>query len=177
MNKIGLFLLLLMASCTSYKAEWDPPQTLTGASGANGSNGKDGVGISIENVVIENIDRDLNAWDTHNIELSYDGKMSLPSTIYVDALSQNENGGWLDVYIGDQTYCYQGKVGKKQYEYKYKKVLNHSDGCDLNNEKDGNSVGLLVKFNEGDEFGVVPRAPKLSGVVFDFNQIVGYIKN
>lgn len=163
------FIALLAVACGSDVKYIGVP----GPKGDQGSSGQSGKNVVASHVTVKDIDRSL-AWDSFNVELSSNGIMMLPGNFKLEALTNTENGGWIDFYIGDQTYCYQGVVGKKEYNFKYKKTAGHVDGCDANNEKETNAVSLTVEFSSGDEFGLVPRAPRLNGIVFDYVQPVFY---
>lgn len=160
LKSLIIVILLVLACAPTDQSEQ------RGNQGEPGADGGPGKSVKVNTVTVEDIDRSGD-WDDQNIVLSKRSLVLIPDRINVAALTQNENGGWLDVYVGDATFCFQGQVGQKYYNFKYKKIDGYSDGCDSNNEKETNAFAMSAIGEVDDKVGVVPRAPRLNGVVWD----------
>lgn len=152
-------------------------QGLQGESGKNGEDGKDGKNIISSTFTIKNIYRNTTPWDNFYVESDNNGKVLLPEKFTINALTSNENGGWIDVYIGSQTFCYQGKTNTKLYEFKYKKLSGANTGCDTNNDKEPNATSFIAEVKINDKVGVVPRSPKLQDITWEISFSAFLVEN
>lgn len=110
-------------------------------------------------------DRNLHPWHDNNfvqVENDSDIIIKLKSRYSFSSLPENENGGWIDIKIGDVTYCYQGAFGKKYYDFSYKKLEDADTGCDLNNDKSIDGLTELNVLKSGERLQIIPRAPKMN---------------
>lgn len=173
MKYLTLILLLGLSACKDQvEIECDDhPERCEFYDGSDGQDGAAGAaGDSVEALTVElTVDRSLTPWaDNNSLTIDFDGYIQLPESFTVPELTQNENGGWLDFIVGDVTLCYQGRVGQKRYEFKYKKTDGYTDGCDQNNEKDDTYTNFYVMVEDGDTFQIIPRAPRFNGITVDF---------
>lgn len=151
-----LLFLLLMISCGEH-IEISQPNLVD-------EQGVDGTSAAFSELIIS-VDRSATPWQDNNLkEASGDMLVYLPSSFEFTNLTSTENGGWIDIVLDKQRFCYQGKFGTRIYEYKYKKVESHTEGCDKNNEKFIGSVQLQGFVKNKKIIQIIPRAPRLDGV-------------
>lgn len=156
-NFVLLVLLTTLLSCGKDGSN--------GLNGVNGGDGKDGDSAVAEIVTIEDVDRSATPWASNNkITIDKDGFIILPDSFTIDSITNTENGGWFDFIVGDVVFCYQGKVGKRQYDFKYKKSAGATTGCDTNSDKDTGLVILYALIESGEDLQVIPRAPRYDAV-------------
>ena len=135
-----------------------------GDAGITGAAGKSGASAKFSSIVLP-LDRAATPWDDNNkTEVNYDQMVYLPSSFEFSNLTNTENGGWIDVKIGSETFCYQGKISTRIYDFKYKKIDGHVNGCDSNNEKFTGKTSFQVLAKKDSIVQAIPRAPRLNGV-------------
>jgi hypothetical protein len=150
--KYFILIILLLGSCGKRGKQ--------GLMGVSGESGSDGLS-SVTGEIVISVDRASTPWsDNNKTELEVDAVFQLPESFTINGITNTENGGWFDIILGDQTFCYQGKIGTKKYEFKYKKMINHSQGCDQNNEKDTGVISLIILVEANSIIQVIPRAPR-----------------
>lgn len=147
------------------------PQGPVGLQGDVGPAGADGKGVFLNQLVLEDIDRALsfNGWV---VELNA-GVVFVPQSFVISG--PTNNSGWIDLDFGPHRFCYQspftsGTSDDGLYNFVYKKVPGSTSGCDVSPRVDEypGTVDFTVPVNAGELFGLVPRDPKLNGVIFDF---------
>jgi len=145
-------LLLILISCSD------------GRNGFNGARGLPGQNVELDSIILS-VDRAQTPWaDNNKTQAPYDLIVYLPSSFEFTNLTSTENGGWIDIIVGNKVYCYQGKFGTRVYEYKYLKSEGATSGCDQNNDKFKGSVSFVEKLKKNDLMQIIPRAPRLNGV-------------
>lgn len=150
------------------------PQGERGHEGPHGADGPHGTSIVLEVLVIDSIDRSL-PWASNNATaIEHDGQLMVTPTFQVGALTSlgSPQGGWIDLSIGPNVFCYKRKHSSNWYELNYKKAVGATLGCDSNSEKETAAYTLLVPVEEGSVLRIWPRDSKLSGLIWDF-QISG----
>lgn len=139
--------------------------------------------VIVAQIQIE-VDRTLENWLDNKAVVEHSGVLSLPMSFEILSLTQNENGGWIDIMLLDaqQTmkavYCYQGQVGKKQYIFKFEKTIGSTSGCDVQRDQRKDPSMFSLAMETGDVLIIVPRAPRLAElkVLFKFSYL-GIIKD
>lgn len=149
-----------------------------GRDGADGKDGADGASIETSTIIISGIDRTNGVpWEDHHKHSSTrTGYIVIPVIFYNYALPSTNapNGGWVDICVGPATYCFQRNSNAYSYSFKYRKVPGHLLGCDSNSEKYAAAYSLTATIEPGTIIQVIPRDPKLAGVVWslEFTTVV-----
>jgi hypothetical protein len=115
------------------------------------------------------VDRSATPWSSNNrLEADRDGVVYLPDSFDIPSMTNTDNGGWFDIIVGEEVYCYQGNFGTRTFEFSYKKAEGATTGCDTNSDKTTEAFGMHAAFESGDTVQVIPRAPRYD-VIEDFN--------
>jgi hypothetical protein len=137
----------------------------SGPSGAPGPRGATGTSQVATLFTVEGIDRAL-PWSTSNEKhIPGAGYLVVPTQFLLFMFSNtgSPQGGWIDLEVGEEVFCYRRAKDSNKYELAYVKERGNMQGCDSNSEKRTSISSLTVEVVEGTVVRVVPRDIKLVG--------------
>lgn len=150
------------------------PSGVSGDRGANGNNGSNGASASLGTVSVLGIDRSLSWTTSNHTQITQLTRVEVYLSFSVAAMpspSSNPQNHWVDIVVGEgasgAVFCYQRRTGSVWYDLVYRKVAGALTGCDSNSDKNLGAWPNSNTVNAGGVVRVIPRDPKLNGVLWD----------
>lgn len=149
-----------------------------GTAGTPGANGQDGKSARLVQLAFP-VDRSLPFETSNGTVVGVTGVVILPWSFTINAIISTTGGpGWIDVRVegtsGRQVACYQRVINSKRFDFVYRKTPGVTTGCDSNSDQDGDMASPNLTVEAGETLRVIPREPKLAGIVPTFRfQVIG----